>query len=96
MANNLLISYDLYRPGQNYEMVAKAIKELGSWARVQMSFWYVRSNFTSAQACQHVWQAMDSNDSLIVIDSTNDRANWQNLSSEVAAFLKERWITQLA
>jgi len=26
MANNLFISYDLYQPGQNYELVAKAIK----------------------------------------------------------------------
>jgi hypothetical protein len=96
MANNLFVSYDLYRPGQNYEAVAKAIKELGSWAKVQKSFWYVRGEFTSAQACQHVWQAMDANDSLIVVDATNNQANWRNISPEVATFIKEKWTARAA
>jgi hypothetical protein len=96
MANSLFISYDLYQPGQNYEAVAKAIQELGSWAKVQKSFWYVRSEFTSAQACQHVWQVMDATDSLIVVDATNNRANWQNISPDVAAFIQQNWTVQAA
>ena len=96
MANNLFISYDLYQPGQNYELVAKAIKELGSWAKVQKSFWYVRSNLSSSLACQRVWRSMDNNDSLIVVDATNNTATWQSISPEVAKFIQQAWLVQAA
>ena len=96
MANNLFISYDLYEPGKNYQAVGAAIKELGSWAKVQKSFWYVRSTFSSAQACEHVRRSIDSNDSLIVVDATNNSANWVNLTPEVAKFVSESWLAQAA
>jgi len=92
MANNLFISYDLYAPHQNYEAVAKAIKELGSWAKVQKSFWYVRSEFTATSACEHVWRAMDQNDSLIGIDASNNQAAWKNLTPEVSTFVRDQWM----
>lgn len=91
MGKNLHISYDLYAPGQNYEKIADAIKELGNWAKVHKSFWYVNSTYSAEQACNHVWRAMDANDSLYVVDSTNNEAAWQNLSKEVSDFIKERW-----
>jgi len=34
---------------------------------------------------------MDANDSLIVVDATNNTAAWYNLKPEVSAFLKDRW-----
>jgi hypothetical protein len=96
MANNLFISYDLYEPGKNYEAVSSAIKELGSWARVQKSFWYVRSQFGAQQAAEYVRRSMDANDSLIVIDSANNNACWFNLSHEVSTFLRDQWFRQAA
>jgi hypothetical protein len=92
MANNLHISYDLYVPGQNYEKVITAIKELGGWAKIHKSFWYVNSTYTASQACSHVWAAMDGNDSLYVVDSTNNNASWQNLSDEVANYIRDAWL----
>lgn len=47
MANNLIVSYDLYSPGQDYSKVIDAIKALGSWAKVQKSVWYVNSSYTA-------------------------------------------------
>jgi hypothetical protein len=91
MANNLHISYDLYAPGQNYEKVIEAIKELGSWAKIQKSFWYVDSTYNSTDARDHVWKAMDNNDSLYVVDATNDEAAWINVSKEVSDFIKSHW-----
>lgn len=91
MANNLFISYDLNSPGQDYEKVINEIKSLGNWAKVQKSLWYVNSNFTADQARQKVWAKMDANDSLIVIDASNNSAAWNNLSDEVSSFIKDKW-----
>jgi hypothetical protein len=91
MGNNLHISYDLYAPGQNYAEVIAAIKELGDWAKIHKSFWYVNSSYSASQACAHVWAVMDANDSLYVVDPSNNAAAWQNLSDEVAEFINDRW-----
>jgi hypothetical protein len=91
MANNLFISYDLYHPGQNYEEVIEEIKSLGNWAKVQKSFWYVNSHYTASQARDKVWAKMDGNDSLLVVDATNNSAAWQNLSEEVSRYIQEHW-----
>lgn len=91
MANNLLISYDLNSPGQNYESVIEEIKSLGSWAKIQKSHWYVDSTLTASQAVERVWAKMDSNDSLIVVDATNNNASWKNLSTEVTEHMQNYW-----
>lgn len=91
MANNLHISYDLYSPGQSYDKVIAAIKELGGWAKIHKSFWYVKSSYSAAQARDHVGKAMDANDSLYVVDSTNNDAAWRNVSTEVSDFIIGRW-----
>ncbi|MCJ8283942.1 CRISPR-associated protein Cas2 [Halomonas sp.] len=91
MANNLFISYDLNTPGQDYSGIIEEIKSLGSWAKVQKSFWYVNSTLTASQAVDRVWAKMDRNDSLIVVDAKNNSAAWQGLSDEVATFIKKQW-----
>lgn len=91
MANNLFISYDLNTPGQDYSGLIEEIKSLGSWAKVQKSFWYVNSTLTASQAVDRVWAKMDRNDSLIVVDAKNNSAAWQGLSDEVANFIKKQW-----
>jgi hypothetical protein len=92
MTNNLFISYDLYKPGQSYDHVIQAIKQLGAWAKVQKSLWYVKSPLSASEALDRVWKVMDANDSLIVVDSTNNEAAWRNLSDEVSNYLKTQWI----
>lgn len=91
MANNLFVSYDLNDPGQGYEKVWESIKSLGNWARVHKSFWYVKSEYTASQACDIVWKVMDANDTLIVVDASNNNAAWHNVSDEVSNFIKDKW-----
>lgn len=91
MANNLFISYDLNSPGQDYDKVIEAIKSLGNWAKVQKSVWYVSTSYSAINARDFVWSKMDENDSLIVIDATNNDAAWQNLSEKVSGFIKHNW-----
>lgn len=92
MGSNLHISYDLYQPGQNYDGVIAKIKELGSWAKIHQSYWYVNSSSTSRQAADHVWSAMDARDTVFVVDATNNVAAWYNLSDEVCNHIKDHWL----
>lgn len=91
MNNNLFISYDLNSPGQKYDAAIEVIKSLGSWAKVQKSCWYVKSNYSAAQAVEKIRIKIDKNDSLIVVDATNKTASWYGLSSEVAQFIQGQW-----
>jgi hypothetical protein len=91
MANNLFISYDLMSPGQKYDAVQNAIKQLGSWAKIHFSLFYVNSSYTAEQAAKHVKAAMDTNDKLIVIDTSSNNAYWYNLPDEVAQAIRANW-----
>jgi hypothetical protein len=91
MPNNLHISYDLNSPGQTYDKVAGAIMQLGSWAKIHYSFWYVKSPLTAEQARNALLNVIDANHSLYVVDATNSQAAWHNLSPEVAAYVRENW-----
>lgn len=91
MANNLHISYDLHKPEKNYETVIAKIKTLGDWAKIHYSYWYVKSSFTATQARDTIWEVMDSDDSLYVVDATNHIASWKNLSDKVSSFVYEHW-----
>ena len=92
MANNLIISYDLNSPGQDYEKIFEKIKSLGDWAKVQKSLWYVDSNLSAEEARDAVFTVMDSNDSLIVIDSKNNNVAWIGINEQVAAHIKNKWL----
>lgn len=91
MSNNLFISYDLYSPGQDYTVVIEAIKSLGSWAKVHKSLWYVSSNLSAEQAANAVWEKLDANDSLIVVNSSTNDAYWYNLAPQVGQHIKDHW-----
>lgn len=96
MANNLHISYDLYAPGQNYDRVIEAIRKLGGWAKIHKSYWYVDSHYSASEAHKLVKAAMDANDSLYVVDATNNDAAWHNISREASEFIKDRWYAKAA
>lgn len=92
MANNLTISYDLHEPGKNYDRVIGAIKGLGSWAKIHYSVWYVKSSLTAEQARDAIVRALDSNDSVYVVDATNQNAAWHNIPPDSAQFIREKWM----
>ena len=96
MANNLHISYDLINPGQNYDRIITAIKQLGSWAKIHYSFWYVDSALTAEQARNFLAQFLDANDSLYVVDATNNNAQWSNLSVKTSNLILSHWYAKAA
>ncbi len=94
MSHNLFISYDLIAPGQKYDRVATKIKTLGNWAKVQKSFWYLSSNVSAKDAATAIWSVLDSNDSLIVVDTNTNDAYWYNLTPETAQFMQSHWASK--
>jgi len=91
MANNIHVSYDLYTPGQNYDSLTTAIKGLGNWAKIHKSFWYVNTTMSATQVAEYLWKLMDNNDTLYVVDSTNNMAAWRNLPKDVEDQIKDQW-----
>ena len=67
---NLIIAYDLDRPGQDYSGVHSAIKALGRWYQLQQSLFYVQTQLSSQQAYDRVRIFMDANDKLLVADAS--------------------------
>jgi hypothetical protein len=71
MAYNLLITYDLDKPGQNYDGVHAKIKSLGTWYHPQLSVFYLHTALSAVEAHNAIWSVMDTNDKLIVADIKN-------------------------
>ncbi len=76
-------------------MIAR-IKKLGAWAKIHYSFWYVKSTLTAEQARNALLPILDVNDSLYVVDATNNNAAWHNLAPERAGFIHANWLARQA
>lgn len=74
--NRLLISYDLIRPGQDYEDLIDYLKSYRH-AKPLYSVWLIVTN-KSAKAVRDelVDKLLDKNDKVIVVDATGDSAYW--------------------
>lgn len=62
-----IITYDLSKPGQNYQKVLEAIKAVGAWARLSESSYAVTSGLRPQQIFDRIKPHLDSNDQLYVI-----------------------------
>lgn len=61
-----LISYDLSKPGRDYERLFEAIKGLGTWWHCLESVWIVKTDLSCAQVRDYLVKHIDSNDKLAV------------------------------
>ena len=82
-----LITYDLCKPGQNYDDLIKAIKTY-SWCKVAESAWVITSSKTSVEIRDHLKSKIDKNDVLFVA-KLNGEAAWCGASDSVTKWLKE-------
>jgi hypothetical protein len=72
-----LVSYDLDKPGQDYKDLIQALQNLGA-VKPLYSEWVLRHPWSSAQIRDYLWQFMDSNDRLLVMEIAGESA-WINL-----------------
>lgn len=91
MANNLQIFFELQDGGANRDQVDGKIKELGGWARVSASFWYVSSTLTASQARDQIAPVLRAGDKLFVVNASNGQAAWRGLPDKVSAYVKQKW-----
>jgi hypothetical protein len=89
MKNNILVTYDLNKSGQNYDALIEKIKTLGAWAKVQQSVWYLHTPYSANEVLDHLTKVTDFNDSIFVANMSN--ASWIGLPAEVLQFIRDQW-----
>jgi hypothetical protein len=66
------ISYELKRPGQNYESLYTAIKQIsGTWCHPMTSHWFIETTLSPTQVWNLLASHVDNNDQVLVIKVTN-------------------------
>lgn len=81
-----IVTYDLARPGRDYDELHARIKAFDGWARIAESSWAVATNQSAVQVRDYLTPAIDANDKLFV--SRLGSSAWIGLSSEVSEWLK--------
>lgn len=72
----LLISYDLNRPGQNYDGLYKEIKKAGTWWHHLDSTWIIDTNLSPDDWQSRLQKHLDDNDHLLVIEVCDNYQGW--------------------
>ncbi len=83
-----LITYDLKSPGQNYNDLYEAIKNLGTWWHCLDSNWIIKSNSSAAKIRDALTPHIDGNDLLLVAHLSGEAA-WRGFSDNCTSWLKD-------
>jgi hypothetical protein len=71
------ISYELRKPGQNYDDLYDTIKSASSWCHPLTSHWFIRADHSVQTWYDKLRKVMDVNDYLFVVDITGQpRQGW--------------------
>ena len=83
----LLITYDLSKPGRNYDELLKRIKSYGTFAEITESSWTIVTEQSPVMVRDHLNPALDSNDKLFV--GILFGSAWIGLDDNISDWLKE-------
>ena len=73
----LSISYDLRKPGRNYDDLYNTIKSAPSWAHAMDSLWFINTRESVNDWSTKLRGVIDENDWLFVVDITSQpRQGW--------------------
>lgn len=70
------VSYDLKKPGQNYDDLIEALKNSPNWWHYLESTWLIYTPETADQLSKRLLNHIDENDRLLVINATRPHAGW--------------------
>lgn len=71
------ISYDLRKPGTNYDALYDVIKSANGWAHAMDSLWFISTSDSVKTWSEKIRQVIDDNDWLFIVDITGqDRQGW--------------------
>ena len=71
-----LISYDLKKPGRNYDDLYKKIKSFGKWYHCLESVWIIKTSSTLQKVSDELVNQIDDNDRLLVVEIKNNYSGW--------------------
>lgn len=73
-----LITYDLHKPGQDYEGLYDAIKSAstGAWSHRLDSTWIIKSTLSVDAVSAKIKEKVDKDDHFIVIEVKNNKQGW--------------------
>lgn len=92
MANNLFVSYRPSVPDRDLTPLTRAIASLGGNTQVQEFFWYINSDKSAETALEVIRDNIDPNDTLIVIDASNNEFEMnRNLRELVESRIRHVW-----
>jgi hypothetical protein len=74
--NVYCVSYDLHKPGQNYEGLFDQLKNSPGWWHYLESTWLIATSETAQDLAKRLFGVIDANDSLLVINARNESAGW--------------------
>lgn len=86
--NVFIVTYDLMKPGQNYEALLKEIKGHTAWAKLGESSYLIKSDSTVVAVRDKLGATLDTGDKLYVGIVTAPAA-WRGLSEDVSKWLLE-------
>lgn len=84
----LLITYDLNKPGQDYDGLFDEIKSFGTWWHYLDSTWIVDTSLSVSAAADRIRAKVDNSDHFLVLNITGDaRQGW--LPKDAWAWINE-------
>jgi hypothetical protein len=95
MSYNLFVAFDARDPVREASLVLAAIEELGQAVRLFSTFWYVRSRLTAPEAARRLWDIMQPEDVLLVVNASTDEAAAFNIDDAAVEWMQKRWHLRL-
>jgi hypothetical protein len=74
--DTFIIGYELYMPFQHYKILFDKIESLGTCIHFLDSTWIVKSNLSSYQIRDFLYNFIDTNDKIFVAKITYDAASY--------------------
>lgn len=81
-----IVTYELKQPRREYVDFINAIKSYEDWAQILDSTWAIVTDASAVEVRDHLWDLVDPDDGLFVIESGRDAA-WQDVRCE------NQWLT---
>lgn len=85
--NSILITYDLRKPGRDYQKLYDAIRALGDSTHPLESVWIVKTNQSALDVVKHLRSYTDSNDALFAIKVSRN-FGWVGLTQNSGDWLE--------
>ena len=95
MSYNLFVAFDTRDPVREASLLLAAIEDLGQAVRLFSTFWYVRSRLTAVEAARQLWDIMQPEDTLIVVNASAGEAAAFNVDDTSIEWMQKRWHLRL-